>query len=176
MYCFNCTTWSWVNRGHVLIAEAYRHKTFSPTVYHSTTLDTHFIPCMKLSRNNLYSVFITFCLQDICYKQTAILFPLTRYLITVIRRNRIHFSVLLVTNLWTVPKHHKHDLTLLKIINSISLFKSTCIQRPPPWSSGQNYWLQTRRPGFDSRHYQKKSSGSGTRSTQPREYNWGATW
>jgi hypothetical protein len=27
-------------------------------------------------------------------------------------------------------------------------------------------------------HYQKKkkSSGSGTGSTQPREYNWGATW
>jgi hypothetical protein len=32
-------------------------------------------------------------------------------------------------------------------------------------------WLQIRRPGFDSQHYQKKSSGSGTGSTQPREYN-----
>jgi hypothetical protein len=32
--------------------------------------------------------------------------------------------------------------------------------------------LQIRRPGFDSRHYQgKKRSGSGTGSTQPREYN-----
>jgi hypothetical protein len=48
--------------------------------------------------------------------------------------------------------------------------------RPPLWSSGQSSWLQIRRPGFDSRHYQKKSSGSGTGSTQPREYNWGATW
>jgi hypothetical protein len=28
-----------------------------------------------------------------------------------------------------------------------------------------------RRPGFDSRHYQKKRNGSGTGSTQPREYN-----
>jgi hypothetical protein len=27
---------------------------------------------------------------------------------------------------------------------------------PPPWSSGQSSWLQIRRPGFDSRHYQKK--------------------
>jgi hypothetical protein len=27
---------------------------------------------------------------------------------------------------------------------------------PPLWSSGQNSWLQIRRPGFDSRHYQKK--------------------
>jgi hypothetical protein len=36
--------------------------------------------------------------------------------------------------------------------------------RPPLWSSGQSSWLQIRRPGFDSRHYQnkKKSSGSGT--------------
>jgi ribosomal protein L37E len=44
--------------------------------------------------------------------------------------------------------------------------------RPPVWSSGQSSWLQIRRPGFDSWHYQKKeSSGSGTGSTQPREYN-----
>jgi hypothetical protein len=28
--------------------------------------------------------------------------------------------------------------------------------RPPLWSSGQSSWLQIRRPGFDSRHYQKK--------------------
>jgi hypothetical protein len=27
---------------------------------------------------------------------------------------------------------------------------------PPLWSSGQSSWLQNRRPGFDSRHYQKK--------------------
>jgi hypothetical protein len=26
----------------------------------------------------------------------------------------------------------------------------------PLWSSGQSSWLQIRRPGFDSRHYQKK--------------------
>jgi hypothetical protein len=26
---------------------------------------------------------------------------------------------------------------------------------PPLWSSGQRSWLQIRRPGFDSRHYQK---------------------
>jgi ribosomal protein L37E len=51
------------------------------------------------------------------------------------------------------------------------------LARPSLWSSGQSSWLQIRRPGFDSRHYQKeKSSGSGTGSTQPREYNWGATW
>jgi hypothetical protein len=27
---------------------------------------------------------------------------------------------------------------------------------PPLWSSGQSSWLQIRRPGFDSRHYEKK--------------------
>jgi hypothetical protein len=27
---------------------------------------------------------------------------------------------------------------------------------PPLWSSGQSSWLHIRRPGFDSRHYQKK--------------------
>jgi hypothetical protein len=29
-------------------------------------------------------------------------------------------------------------------------------QRPTLWSSGQSSWLQIRRPGFDSRHYQNK--------------------
>jgi hypothetical protein len=46
------------------------------------------------------------------------------------------------------------------------------VMRPPLWSSGQSSWLQIRRPGFDSGHCQeKKSSGSATGSTQPREYN-----
>jgi hypothetical protein len=35
---------------------------------------------------------------------------------------------------------------------------------------------RSRGPRFDSRALQKKSSWSGTGSTQPREYNWGATW
>jgi hypothetical protein len=30
------------------------------------------------------------------------------------------------------------------------------IMGPPPWCSGQSSWLQIRRPGFESRHYQKK--------------------
>jgi hypothetical protein len=59
---------------------------------------------------------------------------------------------------------------------TISINKSFYISWPPLWSSGQSSWLQIRRLGFDSRHYQKKINGSGTGSTQPREYNWGATW
>jgi hypothetical protein len=31
--------------------------------------------------------------------------------------------------------------------------------RPPLWSSGQSFWLQIRRPGFDFRQYQKKKKG-----------------
>jgi hypothetical protein len=31
------------------------------------------------------------------------------------------------------------------------------VSRPPLWSSGQNFWLQIRRPGFDSWHYQEKT-------------------
>jgi hypothetical protein len=30
------------------------------------------------------------------------------------------------------------------------------LRGPPLWSSGQSSWVQIRRPGFDSRHYQKK--------------------
>jgi hypothetical protein len=35
---------------------------------------------------------------------------------------------------------------------------------PPLWSSGQSSWLQIRRSGFDSRHYQKKKVVSLERS------------
>jgi hypothetical protein len=42
-------------------------------------------------------------------------------------------------------------------INSMHLItESVHYLRPPLWSSGQSSWLQIRRSGFDSRHYQKK--------------------
>jgi hypothetical protein len=63
------------------------------------------------------------------------------------------------------PERPKH-----KWENNINAYLS--LERPPLWSSGQSSWLQIQRSRFDSRHYQKKkSSGSGTGSTQPREYN-----
>jgi hypothetical protein len=76
-------------------------------------------------------------------------------------------------------KYHKHLIrldfctltTLLKGSENIYFYLRINQHRPPLWSSGQSSWLQIRRPGFDSRHYHKKSSGSGTGSTQPREYN-----
>jgi hypothetical protein len=50
--------------------------------------------------------------------------------------------------------------------------------RPPLWSSGQSSWLQIQRSRvrFPALPDFLRSSGSGTGSTQPREYNWGATW
>jgi hypothetical protein len=46
------------------------------------------------------------------------------------------------------------------------------------WSSGQSSWLQIQRSRvrFPALLDFLRSSGSGTRFTQPREYNWGATW
>jgi hypothetical protein len=38
----------------------------------------------------------------------------------------------------------------------LSLLQQILLPRPPLWSSGQNSWLQIRRPGFDFQHYQKK--------------------
>jgi hypothetical protein len=44
---------------------------------------------------------------------------------------------------------------------------------PPLWSSGQSSWLQIQESGFNSPALPDfpRSSGSGTGSTQPREYN-----
>jgi hypothetical protein len=43
-----------------------------------------------------------------------------------------------------------HKITDLIIIINVLLSS-------PLWSSGQSSWLQIRRAGFDSRHYQKKN-------------------
>jgi hypothetical protein len=49
---------------------------------------------------------------------------------------------------------------------------------PPLLSRSQSSWLQIQRSGFDSRHCQSfwEVVGLEQGSTQPREYNWGATW
>jgi hypothetical protein len=65
---------------------------------------------------------------------------------------------------------HRWENNIEMYLRNVS-FRNIVKMGPPLWSSGQNSWLRIRRPGFDSWHYQKKSIGSGTGSTQPREYN-----
>jgi hypothetical protein len=47
-------------------------------------------------------------------------------------------------------------LSLYIKTDNIHLIMVTYCVGPPLWSSGQSSWLQIRRPGFDSRHYQGK--------------------
>jgi hypothetical protein len=77
-----------------------------------------------------------------------------------------------------------HHISLWIIIPSVSstyTFPLSFILQlhgPPLWSSGQSSWPQIRRSlvRFPGTKRKKKNSRSGTGSTQPREYNWGATW
>jgi hypothetical protein len=72
----------------------------------------------------------------------------------------------------TTRRHNPEDISLRSHCCDILNSRGNAYEDGPPlWSSGQSSWLQIRRPGFDSRHYQKKSSGSGTGSSQPSEYN-----
>jgi hypothetical protein len=61
----------------------------------------------------------------------------------------------------------------------ILFFLTLCILKwPLLWSSGQSFWLQIQRSGvlFPALPDFLTSRESGTGSTQPRDYNWGATW
>jgi hypothetical protein len=46
-----------------------------------------------------------------------------------------------------------------QMAHSLEIQENAWQRRPPLWSSSQSSWLQIRRPGFDSRHYQKKVVG-----------------
>jgi hypothetical protein len=46
----------------------------------------------------------------------------------------------------------------------IGKFPLAAMLRPPLWSSGRSSWLQIRRPGFDSRHYQIFGGGGGEKT------------
>jgi hypothetical protein len=52
------------------------------------------------------------------------------------------------------------DVTELRFLRTDSALRAFVwvyfSSRPPLWSSGQSSWIQIRRPGFDSRHYQKQ--------------------
>jgi hypothetical protein len=61
----------------------------------------------------------------------------------------------LVTVWWSML----NTMLICKVCNYVPSCILFCMGQnvwPPLWSSGQSSWLQIRRPGFDSRHYQKK--------------------
>jgi hypothetical protein len=62
--------------------------------------------------------------------------------------------------------------------SSVGILNRLSAGRPPLWSSGQSFWIhiQRFRVRFPALPDFLRSSGSGTESTQPGEYNWGATW
>jgi hypothetical protein len=47
-------------------------------------------------------------------------------------------------------------LLVIVVVMVLVVVVLVVVKKPPLWSSGQSSWLQIRRPGFDSRHYQKK--------------------
>jgi hypothetical protein len=52
----------------------------------------------------------------------------------------------------------KHGIKLISRLHLLTtdIYFYMLLNRPPLWSSSQSSWLQIRRPGFDSRHYQEK--------------------
>jgi hypothetical protein len=61
------------------------------------------------------------------------------------------------------------SLSLVRIIEELLERKSSCLGRPPLWSSGQSSWLQIQRirVRFPALPDFLRNSGSGTGSTQP---------
>jgi hypothetical protein len=59
---------------------------------------------------------------------------------------------------WQHKIHHKLvNILRIKYCWLTNIYYYHLFQfRPPLWSNGQSSLLQIRRPGFDSRHYQKK--------------------
>jgi hypothetical protein len=70
-----------------------------------------------------------------------------------VRSNIIEFVHL---NAEICTRGHHQVMTVLSMFN-VLICSST--RGPPLWSSSQSSWLQIPRPGFDSRHYEKKVVG-----------------
>jgi hypothetical protein len=90
----------------------------------------------------------------------------------------------------SATKCSQYDAVLLVISSTLVIMYTTCFKNKLLWILCLVFICMDRLcgivvsvpgyrsggPGLDSRALQKKNSGSGTGSTQPREYNWGATW
>jgi hypothetical protein len=56
----------------------------------------------------------------------------------------------------TSPTSCARSVGIVRYRTQATEFFNIVYNIPPLWSSGQSSWLQIRRPGFDSQHYQKK--------------------
>jgi hypothetical protein len=53
--------------------------------------------------------------------------------------------------IWDIQVHGTRNFLTITFF-----YSSLALTRPPLWCSGESSWLQIRRNGFDSRHYEKK--------------------
>jgi hypothetical protein len=150
----------------------------SNTKFLSLTLDNTF--SWKNHRNTIAAK-----LSSACFAVSAIKPFLSQESLRMVYFSYFHSIMTYGLVFWGYSYHSRKYFRRLKILplqsQYIYLLSSFVINNrqhfkinydiPLLWSHGQSSWLQIRRPGFDSRHYQKKSNGSGTGSTQPREYN-----
>jgi hypothetical protein len=113
-------------------------------------------------------------------------FPLFNLDISFLSSKETHLIATIQSRSRCVSLKLKNEISKLKsgkakiLISCIVLYEASDDpnRRPPLWSSGQSSWLQIQRSRvrFPALPDFLRSSGPGTRSTQPCEYNWGATW
>jgi hypothetical protein len=138
-------------------------------------IQTRYVCTLKMGYCSLSCGWMEIRFNIASYITVCTCYPPVRLLDCLPRELALHFTVCLLTNCCADMNTAAKCWSILpKGTYIIWMFGWKCW--PPLWSSGQSSWLQIRRPGFYSWYCQKKSSGSGTGSTQPREYNWGANW
>jgi hypothetical protein len=99
--------------------------------------------------------------RTVSYKSRA---PVLRRLatgtqsLTTCRRASTQFLVKAVNgeNKFFHEKEQSHLFSMSTTTCHLTLISLLCFWRPPLWYSGKSSGLQIRRPGSDSRHYQKK--------------------
>jgi hypothetical protein len=85
--------------------------------------------------------------------------PLARLELTIAAHAELCLSTLLPQSHVAPKRYHCIEKLCINYSSELLKYLKLLINRkigPPLWSSGQCSWLQIRRLGFDSRHYQTK--------------------